>query len=267
MTAVRTREYLIPAGHGHLFAKSWTPAASAAAGATPIVLFHDSLGCIELWRDFPLQLAQVSGRAVYAYDRLGFGRSDVHPARLAADFIHAEAHGAFRQLRQALPLRDFIAFGHSVGGGMAVGCAAVWSADCRGLITESAQAFVEDRTVQGIRAAQRVFAAPGQVERLRKYHGDKAAWVLDAWIDSWLAPAFAGWNLDADLREVRCPALVIHGEHDEYGSIRHPQRIAQQIPRGATLRILPACAHVPHREQAAVVLAEVVRWLGAADRV
>ncbi|MCQ4165892.1 alpha/beta hydrolase [Tahibacter sp. P2K] len=150
---------------------------------------------------------------------------------------------------------------------MAVSCAAAWPADCRGLIAESAQAFVEDRTVQGIRAAQQAFAEPGQLERLRKYHGDKAAWVLSAWIDSWLAPAFAGWSLDADLRKVRCPALVIHGEHDEYGSIRHPQRIAQQIPGAATLRILSDCAHVPHRERTAAVLGDVVRWLDAAGPI
>lgn len=266
MVTVDTREFQISTDHGSLFGKSWTPSSGAQASATPIVLFHDSLGCVELWRDFPQQLALATGRSVHAYDRLGFGRSDAHPARLAADFIHAEAQGAFRQLREALQLDGFIAFGHSVGGGMAVGCAAAWVAQCRGLITESAQAFVEDRTVQGIRAAQQAFAEPGQLERLRRYHGDKAAWVLSAWIDSWLAPDFASWNLDEDLRQVRCPALVIHGEHDEYGSTRHPQRIAGQIPHGATLRILPDCAHMPHRERADVVLDEVVRWLDAVDR-
>lgn len=265
MVTVDTREFQISTGHGRLFAKSWTPSSEAQASATPIILFHDSLGCVELWRDFPQQLALASGRSVHAYDRLGFGRSDAHPVRLATDFIHAEALGAFRQVREALQLDEFIAFGHSVGGGMAVGCAAAWGAQCRGLITESAQAFVEDRTVQGIRTAQQAFAEPGQLERLRRYHGDKAAWVLSAWIDSWLAPDFAGWNLDEDLRQVRCPALVIHGEHDEYGSSRHPQRIAGEIGQAATLRILPDCAHVPHRERTDVVLDEVLRWLDTVD--
>ncbi|MCR2726207.1 alpha/beta hydrolase, partial [Salmonella enterica] len=85
----------------------------------------------------------------------------------------------------------FIAFGHSVGGGMGICCAAAHPDDCRALITESAQTFAEDRTLDGIRAAQRNFAEPGQLDRLKKYHGDKAAWVLSAWVDTWLSPAFA----------------------------------------------------------------------------
>ncbi|MCQ4165891.1 alpha/beta hydrolase [Tahibacter harae] len=94
MATVRIREFRVRTEHGDVFAKSWTPADGARASAAPIILFHDSLGCVELWRDFPQQLAQASCRSVHAYDRLGFGRSDAHPARLAADFIHAEAHGA-----------------------------------------------------------------------------------------------------------------------------------------------------------------------------
>ena len=48
----------------------------------PIVLFHESLGCIELWRDFPRKLSQITGREVIAYDRLGFGQSDVYSGLL-----------------------------------------------------------------------------------------------------------------------------------------------------------------------------------------
>ena len=79
----------------------------------------------------------------------------------------------------------------------------------------------------GLRAARLEFAQPGQVERLARYHGEKARWVLDAWIETWLAPAFADWCLDDDLRGVQCPTLALHGDQDEYGSVEHPQRIAR----------------------------------------
>ena len=62
---------------GRLYARRWDP-----AGGAPIVLFHDSLGCVALWRDFPEQLASETGRSVVAYDRLGFGLSDPNPATL-----------------------------------------------------------------------------------------------------------------------------------------------------------------------------------------
>ena len=227
----------------------------------PIVLLHDSLGCVSLWRDFPARLAQASGRRVVAYDRLGFGRSAPHPGLLQTDFIHDEARGDFRHVRDALGIERFIAVGHSVGGGMAVGCAATWADACVGLVTESAQAFVEDRTLQGIRAARETFGQAGQVERLAKYHGDKADWVLAAWIDTWLAPTFAGWTLDDDLRRVRCPSLVLHGRHDEYGTALHPQRIAALTAGVSTLQLLEDCGHVPHREQPDDILLRLQQWL------
>jgi pimeloyl-ACP methyl ester carboxylesterase len=148
----------------------------------------------------------------------------------------------------------FIVFGHSVGGGMAVPIAAAYPDRCVGLITESAQAFVEERTREGIRIAQAQFAAPDQMARLEKYHGDNAQWVLDAWVDTWLSPAFAHWSLDGELPRVRCPVLAIHGTEDEYGSTAQPERIVALAGASAKLALLPRCGHVPHREQEAAVL-------------
>lgn len=250
--------------HGRLFAKTWSAPADSI-GKPPVVLFHDSLGCVGLWRDFPERLSQATGRGVVAYDRLGFGRSDPHPARLNNDFVQAEARETLPVLLDQLGIESFVAFGHSVGGGMAAVCAGEFQSRCRALITVSAQAFVEDRTLEGIRTARQLFEQAGQLERLGKYHGDKAAWVLSAWIDTWLAPGFAAWNLDADLSRVRCPALIVHGEQDEYGSVRHPQRIASMIRSPVAVEILANCAHVPHREKPDVLMNLVGRFLAEND--
>ncbi|WP_171962165.1 alpha/beta fold hydrolase [Bordetella trematum] len=261
MSSVAIEDHLIETPAGALFARRWRPA--AGAGAAPLVLMHDSLGCVALWRDFPQQLARASGREVVAYDRLGFGQSAAHPARLRPDFVSAEAREDFARMRAQLGITTFVALGHSVGGGMAIACAAAWGEDCRGLITESAQAFVEPRTLEGIRAARAGFAQPGQLDRLARYHGDKAAWVLSAWIDTWLAEDFAGWNLDHELQQVRCPALALHGDQDEYGSLAHPDRIAT-LARGQQ-HVFAGCGHVPHREQPEAVLAVILPWLAARE--
>ena len=143
---------------------------------------------------------------------------------------------------------------------MAVGIAAAYPAECVGIITVSAQAFVEDRTVAGIRDAQAFFAQPGQRERLSRYHGCKASWVLGAWIDRWLDPAFSDWSLDSHLPEVVCPNLVLHGRGDEYGTVRHPERIAG-LSTGASTTHIGGWGHVPHREAPEAVLALVAGWL------
>lgn len=260
---MKSRDILIETADGRLFARRWTPA--DVRDAVPIVLFHDSLGCVALWRDFPERLAAATGREVIAYDRLGFGRSDAHPHTLDAGFVHGEAHGGFRALREALRIGPFVAFGHSVGGGMAIACAAAWPDDCRALVTESAQAFVEERTVAGIVAAREAFAQPGQLKRLQRHHGDKAGWVLHAWIDTWLSPAFARWNLDDALQRVRCAVLAIHGDRDEYGSVAHPQRIAAHCTGRVDVDILADVGHVPHRERSDDVIARVAAWLHARE--
>lgn len=261
MSSIASQDVHVSTPQGRLFARRWDPA-GRDADAAPIVLLHDSLGCVELWRDFPEQLAAATGRAVIAYDRLGFGRSDPNPATLTTGFVEAEARDGFQAVRQALGIGRFIAFGHSVGGGMGICCAATHPQDCDALITESAQTFAENCTLDGIRAAQRNFAEPGQLDRLKKYHGDKAAWVLSAWVDTWLSPAFADWKLDDALRQVKCPVLALHGEVDEYGSAVHPEIIARLT--GGKQALLENCGHVPHREQARIVLDLAGQWLRGA---
>ena len=259
--AVAATDHWITAETVRLFARRWVPSDSRPDTDATILLFHDSLGCVDLWRDFPELLALATRQPVVAYDRLGFGRSDPHPGRLPLTFIHDEAATIVPRLRAALGLGALIPFGHSVGGGMAVAAAARWPEWCAALVTEAAQTFVEDRTLEGLRAARVDFERPGQLERLARYHGDKARWVLDAWIGTWLDPAFANWRLDDDLGGVRCPALAMHGDHDEYGSVQHPERIARLTQGPSRAVILEGCGHVPHREQPARVLDEVVRFI------
>ena len=85
----------------------------------------------------------------------------------------------------------------------------------------------------------------------------------DAWVDTWLAPAFADWSLQEVLPQVCCPTLVLHGANDEYGSSRQPQQIAGQVAATAQLEILPGVQHVPHREQPELVLQRIAGFLAA----
>jgi pimeloyl-ACP methyl ester carboxylesterase len=258
MTQVRDHGIAHP--RGRLFARSWAPAGGESSAA-PIVLLHDSLGCVELWRDFPAALCEATGRRVVAYDRLGFGRSDARDDKLALNFIADESRSYFPVVLKHFGIERFVVFGHSVGGGMAVNCAAEWPAVCEALITVSAQAFVEDRTVQGLRVAKEQFKEPGQMERLARYHGDKARWVLDAWLETWLSPEFAAWSLTEVLPRVSCSVLAIHGAEDEYGSARHPELIGERAGGSAQVELLEGTGHMPHRERASQVVELAADWL------
>ncbi|SDZ61215.1 alpha/beta fold hydrolase [Pseudomonas sp. NFIX28] len=135
---------------------------------------------------------------------------------------------------------------------MAATCAALYPQRCQALVTESAQAFVEDRTRSGIQFAKEQFQAPGQLERLQRYHGAKAPWVLTA---------FQAWTLESSVASIDCPLLVLHGADDEYGSLLHPERIARLATARQRCLILENCRHMPHRETMEVVLDAVDQHL------
>lgn len=257
------QEHWIDGPGGRLFARSWAPRRASAETATSILLLHDSLGCVDLWRDFPGRLADATGLQVAAYDRLGFGRSDPRSGTLGRDFVSEEVK-AIQVVIDQLGMGTVVPFGHSVGGGMAICAAARLPERCSAVVTVAAQAFVEDLTLAGIREAQRAFQEPGQTERLARYHGQKAPWVLSAWIDTWLSPEFADYDLGGDLARVRSPVLALHGDRDEYGSGLHPERIARGCRGPSQAVILKDCGHVAHRECAAAVLDAVTEFLRTA---
>ncbi len=239
--------------------RRWNPGGNPRP---PIVLLHDSLGSVEQWRDFPEALAGATGMEVIAYDRLGFGRSTPRPERPPVDFVTDEARRFFPALKGALGLTRFALLGHSVGGAMALAIAAAEHAGCVAVVTEAAQAYVEERTLEGIRAARAEFDRPEHFARLSRWHGAKARWVLDAWAEVWLSPGFRSWSLDEQLPAVICPVLVIHGDRDAYGSVAFPRRIARGVGGPCEPAILEGCGHVPHRERREEVLRLAATFLG-----
>lgn len=250
-------DHRITTEYGSLFVRDW----GANTGAAPIILLHDSLGCVTLWRDFGTHLAARTGRRVIAYDRAGFGQSDAYAGRLPLDFIYRECRETLPPILDALDVGDFVLFGHSVGGEMSVAGAADFGARCVAIISESAQIFPEECIYEGIRAAQPGLV-PGhpQYERLKKYHGGKTDWVLSSWIDNWLDPAFT-LDLTGHMKNVRCPVLALHGDQDEFGSTAQAKYLCDRVAGPAQLYVMKDCGHVPHRDRPAEILESVAAFL------
>ncbi|MGP8291276.1 alpha/beta fold hydrolase [Vreelandella zhanjiangensis] len=251
-SSITYRDHWVDSSGGRLFTRSWEP--PARVSDTPIILLHDSLGCTALWRSFPAALCEKTRHRVIAYDRLGFGQSSACLEPPPLSFIDDEPGTDFAALCAALAIDRFIVLGHSVGGCMAIHCAGAYASLCLGLITIAAQSANEPRTRSGIEQAKAAFEAPEQFSKLEKYHGHKARWVLDAWVNTWLHPDFINWSLVPALERVHCPTLVLHGEKDEYGSHHQPERIARYIQGPAHCEILKNLHHTPHREDEAQVI-------------
>ena len=262
MKNVKTQEYFLATPYGEIYAKKWLPIKPSTD--IPLILFHDSLGSVALWRDFPEVLAMKLGRIIIAYDRLGFGKSAARNSLPNIEFIAEEATLFFPLIKKALSITKYLVIGHSVGGAMAINIAAV-DKDCLAVITEAAQAFVEDITLAGIVESKKAFQQLGQMERLEKWHGSKAKWVLSAWIDVWLSPEFSNWCLAPGIKEVTCPTLVIHGDSDPYGSRAFPEFITNNVSGKSEMLIFANCGHIPHKEFPDELMTKVVLFLKQHD--
>lgn len=258
MVTVSTTEQWVATPTGKLYSKCWQP--EGAIGA-PIILLHDSLGSTVQWRAFPEKLAAATQRMVVGYDRLGYGQSAARTDVVTRAYVTSEATEGFWAVLEHYKIDEFVVFGHSVGGCMGISVAAVYGERCRALVTVAAQTFVEEQTLLAIRAAKKALASPEQWQRMVKYHGDKAQWVLDTWVNTWVGNEDMSWDLFAPLRSLTCPVLAIHGKEDEFGSLAHPQSIKEHANIPVTLLLLADVGHVPQRENEASVLAETARFL------
>jgi len=77
------------------------------AGAGPqVVLLHEGLGSVAMWRDFPEALAGAAGAEVVVYSRRGYGRSSPLTAPRRADYMHVEAREVLPAFLKALDIKQ-----------------------------------------------------------------------------------------------------------------------------------------------------------------
>lgn len=231
------------------------------AGRPWLVFLHEGLGCTSLWGDFPQRLCAATGCRGLLYDRRGHGRSPAAAQPRTPGYLHAAALEELPAVLAAeIPGAAYVLVGHSDGGSIALIHAAQQPALLRGAVTVAAHVGVEDITLAGIRRAVAAWDA-GKLAGLAAHHGDKTAALFGAWSETWLAPAFRDWNIEALLPQIRCPLLVVQGVDDPYGSPAQVDAVVRQTGGAASPLLLPACGHAPHRERTDALLASVCRFV------
>jgi pimeloyl-ACP methyl ester carboxylesterase len=272
--------FVVAAGHRLEYVR--LPSAHPRAGAPAIVMLHEGLGSISLWRDFPQRVADATGCETIVYSRYGYGRSDPLLAPRRPDFMHDEARIALPELLDNLGLESPILFGHSDGASIAL-IHAGWigsggrdtgptgrpqvespgapreGGPVSAVIAMAPHVLVEDISVRSIRQAKVAYENDGLRDRLARYHHDVDS-AFRGWNDIWLDPAFRDWNIEEFLPSIRCPVLAIQGEDDEYGTMDQVDRIAARAPDVELVK-LADCRHSPHRDQPDAVLAAVAPFV------
>jgi len=229
------------------------------ASAAPVVMLHEGLGSVAMWKDFPHRVAHSANRNVLVYSRAGYGRSS--PAKLpyGVRYMHDEALVVLPRLLDACAIERPILLGHSDGGSIALIHAAAAGRPVAGLVLMAPHVIVEDVSIESIAAAKVAWRTTDLRAKLARYHDDVDG-AFTGWNDIWLHPDFRDWNIEDLVRDVRCPILAIQGEDDEYGTMDQIERIERLAPDVERVR-LADCRHSPHRDQPEVVLEALVRFV------
>jgi pimeloyl-ACP methyl ester carboxylesterase len=212
-----------------------------------IVMLHEGLGSVALWKDLPAKLAERTGSGVLAYSRYGHGSSDMLARKRPVRFMHYEGEIVVPELLEKLGIKKPILLGHSDGGSIALIFAGKFPEAVSGLMLEAPHVFVEDLSIASITQAKTTYESTDFAQKLGRYHANVDA-TFWGWNDIWLNPAFRSWNIEEYVPRITCPVLCIQGEQDEYGTTAQVEAIKAAAPQ-TRIEILPDCKHSPHRDQ------------------
>ncbi len=185
----------------------WGPGADQAP---TLVLLHEGLGCVALWRDFPELLTAATGCGVFAYSRFGYGASDAVPLPRPMHYMHDEA-GLLPRVLDAAGVRRAVLIGHSDGGSIAaIHAGAVQDARVAGLILIAAHFFVEDINIASIAGIKASYEQGDLRQRLAKYHRYEDV-AFRGWNDAWLDPRFREFNIVEHVARVQVAGSGVAG--------------------------------------------------------
>ena len=251
-------------GGARLEAACWGPGPQEAL---TIVLLHEGLGCVALWRDFPARLAAATGCGVFAYSRAGYGRSSPAPLPRPVDYMTREALEVLPRVLDASGVRRCVLFGHSDGATIAAEYAGgAEDRRVRGLVFMAPHFFTEEMGLAEIARARDAWATTDLRTRMAKYHDDPEA-TFRGWNDAWLNPAFRNWNVSDCIDYLRIPTLAIQGSEDQYGTQAQVDELAERSYAPVDVEILENCRHSPHQDQPERTLAAVADFVARLERI
>jgi pimeloyl-ACP methyl ester carboxylesterase len=216
--------------------------------APTLVMLHEGLGSIALWRGVPARLAAASGCGVFAWSRFGYGQSDPVTLPRPMSYLHDEASDVMPRVLDAAGIRRALPIGHSDGGSIAA-IHAGRTRDPRllGLVLIAAHFFVEDLNVASIAQITRDYGQGDLRRRLARYHRDVDT-AFHGWSGAWLDPRFRALDLTAELERIGVPVLGLQGDDDPYGSDAQLDALTRHVRAPVETRLIPGARHAPHLE-------------------
>ena len=219
-----------------------------------IVLLHEGLGSLGLWRDFPEKLAEETGFRGFAYSRAGYGASSPVTLPRPLDYMHEEAREVLPQILDAIEAEDVVLVGHSDGASIAAIYAGTYADPrLRGISLMAPHFIVEDVSISSIAEAKIAYDKADLREKLGRWH-ENVDVAFRGWNDAWLDPAFRQWDIRDFLAEIEVPVQIVQGEDDQYGTIRQIEVAREHLPTAPDVLMMKDVKHAPWKEAADATL-------------
>jgi pimeloyl-ACP methyl ester carboxylesterase len=225
--------------------------------APTLVLLHEGLGSVAMWKEVPVRLAEQTGYGVLVYSRFGYGQSDPVELPRPLTYMHEEAREVLPAVLDQAGVRKAILVGHSDGASIAtIYAGSRQDFRVRGLVLIAPHFFVEDNSVRSIAAVKDAYESGDLRERLGKYHRDVDA-AFRGWNRAWLDPQFRNWRIDEYLPYIRVPILIVQGQDDEYGTAAQIALAQQETYCPLEVVMLAGAGHSPQIDRPEDTLAAI----------
>jgi pimeloyl-ACP methyl ester carboxylesterase len=229
--------------------------------APTLVLLHEGLGCVALWRDFPDVLAEATGCGVFAYSRFGYGGSDPVALPRPMSYMHDEAIDVLPRVLDAAGVRRAVLMGHSDGGSIAaIHVGAVRDPRVAGVVTIAAHFFVEAVNIAAIRAIGDTYATGDLRARLARHHRHVDV-AFHGWNGAWLDPRFRDFDITEEVSRIAVPVLALQGSDDPYGTDEQLRVLQRVATCPVATRLISRARHAPHLEAREATLAAIVPFV------
>jgi len=236
----------------------WGPAPDQAP---TLVLLHEGLGCVALWRDVPERLQAATGCGVFAWSRFGYGQSDPALLPRPMTYMHDEAMDILPRVLDAAGIHHALPIGHSDGGSIAaIHAGATQDKRLIGLIMIAAHFFVEDVNIAAIERIRADYAQGDLRRRLGRYHRDPDN-AFRGWNDAWLDPRFRAFDITGYLAGIRVPILGLQGADDPYGTDAQLNVLDRLAGVSVETGLIHGARHAPHLEAKEATLESILAFV------
>ena len=235
----------------------------------PVVMLHEGLGSVAMWRDFPHRVAHATGRDVVVYSRAGYGRSSAASLPHGVRYMHDEALTILPALLDALGIARCSLLGMSMGGCIAMTFAAqnpervdrLMLCDTTAFYGPDASVKWEERA-HAAETKTRDEQIPFQIDRwfsetFRKQRPDVVEHTADVFrstrreAHAAACRALGSFDFRARLGAILAPTLVATGEGDYATPPPMGRALADGI-RNAELDLVPDVRHMAVLESASL---------------